>query len=92
MIEMIINPPPPEEGKEKPADEEEEPIDFDQRNLQITQLKLKYQLDLLKTNETLKKRFEDLPNRKVVKLHKLFKCIFYLLEYESDHICIEDTQ
>ena len=47
---------------------------------------------MVKTNETLKARFDDLPKRKVVKLHRLFKCIFYFLEFSSESICIEGTQ
>ena len=95
MVENKINPPPPEEGEEpkKKEDEEEpEPIDYDKRALEITELKLKFQLDLLKQNETFNKRFDSLKNKKVVKHHKLFKCIFYLLDFESDNICVENTQ
>lgn len=94
MVENFINPPPPEEGKEKPQEDEEEPepVDFEKRALEITEMKIKFQLDLLKQNETFKKRFDMLTSRKVVKHHKLFKCIFYLLDMESDKICVEDTQ
>ena len=47
---------------------------------------------MLKENETFKKRFDSLTSKKVVKHHKLFKCIFYLLDYESNDICVNDTQ
>lgn len=48
MVENKINPPPPEEGKEKEHDEDEpEAIDLEHRALEITQMRLKFQLDLL---------------------------------------------
>ena len=55
-------------------------------------MRLKFQLDLLKENESFKSRFDNLTKKKVVKHHKLFKCIFYLLDFESNDICVEDTQ
>jgi hypothetical protein len=91
LVDAIINP-PPVEGEEKEEQEEEEPVDLEQRALDITNLRIKFQLDLMKSNEFLKARFDNLPNRKVVKLHKLFKCIFYFLEFSSESICIEGTQ
>ena len=54
-------------------------------------MRLKFQLDLLKENESFKSRFDNLTKKKVVKHHKLFKCIFYLLDFESNDICVEDT-
>lgn len=43
MVENKINPPPPEEPKEKAEDEEEpEPIDYEQRAIEITEMKLKF--------------------------------------------------
>jgi hypothetical protein len=70
MVENFINPPPPEEkeveekkddkgkkdDKKKSEEEDEEPesIDYDQRAIDIMELKLKFQLDLLKENETFK--------------------------------------
>lgn len=90
LVDAIINPPPPAEGEEKEQSDEDAP-DLEARYHEITKIKLKYQLDLIKENEFLHARFADLPKRKVVKLHKLFKCIFYFLEFTSESICVEGT-
>ena len=92
LVDAIINPPPPPEGEEKEDDDAEDAPDLEARALEITKLKLKFQLDLIKENEFLHARFSDLPKRKVVKMHKLFKCIFYFLEFTSESICVEGTQ
>lgn len=92
LVDAVINPPPKEDGEEKEdADDGEDAPDLEARALEITKLKLRYQLELIKENEFLNNRYSDLPKRKVVKLHKLFKCIFYLLEYTSESICVEGT-
>ena len=92
LVDAVINPPPPADGEEKEdADDGEDAPDLEARALEITKLKLRYQLELIKENEFLNARFSDLPKRKVVKLHKLFKCIFYFLEYSSESICVEGT-
>jgi hypothetical protein len=93
MVENKLNPPKAEEGKDDDDDHHHhEPVDLEKRNLEIVQMKLKFQIDLLKDNPNFKKRFDALTTRKVVKHHKLLKCIFYLLEYDSEKICVDKTQ
>ena len=75
--------------KSMPTNEEEkEEVDhyavYEQKQEQVGCIKMKYQIDLLTNDEEFKKRFECLPNMKVVKHTKVMKCLFYLLEYEKD--------
>jgi len=53
---------------------------------------MKYYIDLLVNDPDLKNRFGVLPNKKVVKHTNLIKCLFYLLEFDKDQICVEDSQ
>ena len=56
MVENKINPPPPAEGTENEKHEDVEPeyIDPEQRALEILELRIKFQLDLLKDNDSFK--------------------------------------
>jgi hypothetical protein len=53
---------------------------------------MNFELGLLKSDEEYRKRFDDLVDRKIVKLQNLIKAIFYLLGYNKEDICIEGTQ
>lgn len=64
----------------------------EQQQALIAQMKLKFQLDLLKQDPDYKIRFDVLPQRKIVKYQSLLKCIFYLLEHDKEDICIPGTQ
>ena len=81
--------------KSMPVEEEKEEVDHylvhEQKQEQVGNIKLKYQIDLLTNDEEFKKRFECLPHRKVVKHTKIMKCLFYLLEYDKDQICVEGS-
>lgn len=68
--------------------EKEEPEQTVEQKQEITSdVRLKFQTDLLKDDKLVKERFEGLAQRKVVKFEKLIQAIFYLLGFEISDIC-----
>lgn len=53
---------------------------------------MNYYLELLEKDPVYRARFDDLMDRKIIKYQTLFKCIFYLLEFSKEEICLLDTQ
>ena len=53
---------------------------------------MNYYLELLEKDPVYRARFDDLMERKVIKYQTYFKCIFYLLQFTKEDICLQDTQ
>ena len=49
-------------------------------------------MDSLETDPIVSKRFLSLADRKVVEQGSLIKCLFYMLGYDRESICLPGTQ
>ena len=49
-------------------------------------------MNLLKTEAAYKKRYDVLTKKKVVKYQGFIKCIFYLLGFKKEDICVDGSQ
>ena len=52
---------------------------------------MNYYLELLEKDPIYRARFDDLMERKIIKYQTYFKCIFYLLQFTKEDICLQDT-
>lgn len=91
LVENYLNPQKEEGAEEEWVDPDAPEVDPFIKQTEVAGVKLKYILDQLKDEEVYKVRFNDLVSRKVVKLHNVFKAIFYFLEYDKEQICVEKS-
>lgn len=75
-----------------PTEAVDEALELQNKNNAVAKIKFNFMLDCLLKDEDYKKRFDVLPNRKVVKFHNLFKAVFYFLEVDKELVCVEGTQ
>ena len=77
-----------EKAAAEAAEKKDEPEQtLEQKQEIVSDVRLKFQIDLLKEDKNIKERFEGLAQRKIVKFENFFKAIFYMLGFEMNDIC-----
>ena len=66
--------------------------EYEGKQLQISQVRMKYIVELMCTDPDFKARFSVLREKKIIKYHLLIKSLFYLMEFDRQLICVPETQ
>lgn len=72
--------------------EEEEEVPVETKQEWVSEIRMGFQVELLKSDPLIKVRFSDMTKRKVVKYNGLIKALFYFLATERDEVCVPATQ